>query len=144
MQASQLMGAWDLTSFEVRHSDGSLSFPFGKDPMGRLMYDRSGCMSAQLVRRERSVFESGDQLAGTNEEIKSAFEGCVAYFGTFEIDETEGVVIHRIEGSMFPNWTDTEQRRFYDLEGDQLKIKTAPLKWGGGEAVGVLVWQRAA
>ena len=144
MQASQLMRAWILTSFEVRHSDGSLSFPFGEDPVGRLMYDRSGRMSAQLVRRERPVFESGDQLAGTSEEIKSAFEGCIAYFGTFEIDETESVVIHRIEGSMFPNWIDTEQRRFYEIEGDQLKIKTAPTKWGGGEAVAVLIWQRAA
>ena len=143
MAKDQFIGAWDLVSFEMRHSDGTMSFPYGDNAIGTLIYHASGRMAVQVVRRDRPVFKSGDQLNGTSEEIKSAFEGCVAYFGTFEVDRTAGTVVHRVEASMFPNWVGTEQKRFYRLESDRLTLETVPIQWGGGEVVGALVWERA-
>ncbi len=139
---NELLGAWSLTSFEMRRSDGRVSFPFGEDPSGMLLYEPSGRMSAQLLRRDRPPFDSGDQLMGDASEIKSAFQGCIAYFGAFEVDEAAATVVHRVEGSLFPNWIGTEQVRYYELDRDRLTIKTAPTEWDGVEVVAVLVWRR--
>jgi hypothetical protein len=35
------------------------------------------------------------------------------YFGTYSVDEQNKAVIHRIEGSWFPNLVGTEQIRYY-------------------------------
>ncbi|MHA2204100.1 MAG: lipocalin-like domain-containing protein, partial [Candidatus Hodarchaeales archaeon] len=42
-------------------------------------------------------------IKSTLEEIKSAYEGFIAYFGTYEINNKEGTVTHHWEGSLFPN-----------------------------------------
>lgn len=138
----QLLGAWGLASFSVSTPDGNVSYPFGRDAFGTLMYDASGRMAAQLGRRDRPKFKSGDQQKGTDEEFRLAVQGYVAYFGTFEVRESEGVVVHKVIGSLFPNWNGTDQVRPARLQGDTLTIEVSPTRWGGAGAIARLVWQR--
>ncbi len=139
---AQLLGAWDLVSFSVTDSTGKVSYPFGADAVGVLMYDASGRMAAQLGRRDRPNFKSGDQQKGTDEEVRLAVQGYVAYFGTFEVKESEGVVVHKVIGGLFPNWNGTDQVRHVKLQGDRLTIEVSPSRWGGSGTVTRLVWQR--
>jgi len=106
------------------------------------MYDASGHMSVQIMRPDRPAFASGDHLKGTPEEIKSAFKGFVAYYGTYEINEEEGTVTHHLEGSLFPNWVGTELKRFFEFSGNQLTLSTPPMPMGGQQVTGVLLWER--
>jgi hypothetical protein len=138
----KLLGAWGLVSFSVATPEGNVSYPFGRDAFGTLMYDASGRMTAQLGRRDRPKFVSGDQQKVTDEEARLAVQGYVAYFGTFEVRESEGVVVHKVIGSLFPNWNGTGQVRHVKLEGDKLTIEVSPSRWGGPGATTRLVWRR--
>ena len=100
MVKEQFIGAWELRSVEFRHSDGQLTYPMGRDVVGMGMYT-SGHFSGQIMRSARPAFTSGDQLKGTPTEVKSAFEGYIAYYGTYEINQEEGTVTHHVEGSLF-------------------------------------------
>ena len=140
---NQLVGTWKLLSAEYRGKDGKALDYWGDNPVGVLMYDASGRMAVQLMRRDRPTLVSGDRLSGTPAEIKSAFEGYLAYFGTFTVNEKEGSVVHRLEGCSFPNWIGVDQKRFYQLTGNQLTLRTPPLLIRGEQVVGYLVWERA-
>jgi hypothetical protein len=59
----------------------------GKDAAGRLSYDADGRMSAQLMRRDRPLFTSRTRQQGTAEEVRAAFEGFLAYYGPYKINE---------------------------------------------------------
>jgi hypothetical protein len=58
------------------------------------------------------------------------------------VDEAGQVVVHHVTGSLLPNWTGSDQVRFYQFEGDRLTLSTAEIPYGGTQLVGVLVWER--
>ena len=137
-----IIGAWKLISFQIQKENGEVVYPFGKNAQGSLIYTESGRVSAQVMRPNRPQFASGDQLKGTTEEIKANYEGFVSYYGSYKFDRKKGIVIHHMEGSLFPNWEGQRQKRFFELTGNRLKLSTPPTLWGGGEVVAVLLWER--
>ncbi|MFC2039355.1 lipocalin-like domain-containing protein [Chloroflexota bacterium] len=143
MVKEQFIGTWKLVLSEFRLSDGQAVYPLGKEATGMLMYDASGHMSAQLMRRDRPTFASDDPFSGTLSEIKPAFEGFAAYFGTYEINEERAIVVHHVEGSLFPNWVGGNQIRFFELSGDRLTLSAPPIPMSGREMTGFLIWERA-
>ena len=94
------------------------------------------------MRPGRPNYASGDILGGTPDEIKSAAEGYVAYFGAYEVNEDEGRIVHHVEGSLYPNWMGDDQMRLFEFSGDALTLKTPPIAAGGLEITGILVWKR--
>lgn len=140
--AQAIIGAWDLRSFTIEGEDGSVTFPFGEDAQGSIIYTASGRVSAQVMRRGRPIFNDQDQMNGSDDEITTSFKGCISYYGSYEIDEQAGFVAHKVEGSLFPNWQGGVQKRFYVLSENQLTLSSPPTLWGGGKIVAVLVWQR--
>ena len=142
-QAAQaIIGAWRLISFEIERDDGTVIRPFGADAQGSIIYTDSGRISAQVMRRDRPSFAAGDQMRGTPEEIEASYKGCISYYGSYKLDADDGFVVHQVEGSLFPNWEGEGQKRFFEFSGDRLKLSTPPMLWGGGQAVGVLEWER--
>jgi hypothetical protein len=142
VQNEQLVGAWKLVSFEARSSNGEVSYPYGRNAFGMLMYDAGGNVFVLLMRRDRPKFASDDLWRGTPEEIKAAFEGFVAYCGTYEVDEEKGTVTHHVEGSHFPNWAGTDQVRLFKCSGDQLTLSTPPTPLGGRQSTVHFIWAR--
>ena len=59
-------------------------------------------MSAQVMRRDRPNFASGDIQTATDEEIRAAYAGFISYFGTYTVNEEEKSVAHNFDGSLFP------------------------------------------
>ena len=139
----QFIGTWRLISSEFRRSNGEVTYPMGINVAGMLMYDADGHMSAQIMRVDRNVFSMGDQFKGTPEEIKSAYEGYVAYFGAYEVNEEKSTITHHVEGSSFPNWVGTDQRRFFKFQGNRLTVSTPPTPFGGDQVTALLTWERA-
>lgn len=142
MTKEHFIGTWKLVSSEFRLPDGSLIYPYGKDAAGILIYSASGYMCAQIMSRNRLTFASRDRLIGTAEEIKSAYEGYIAYFGTYEVNQDEGAIIHRVEGALFPNMVGADQKRFFELSGDRLTLSTPEIRLGGQQVAGILHWKR--
>ena len=138
-----MVGAWELVSFKIRKANGEVICPYGKNARGSIIYTDSGRFSAQVMRPDRPKFASGDQMKGTAEEIKANYEGYVSYYGSYEFDSENDIVIHHVEGSLFPNWEGQDLKRFFELSGNRLKLNTPPTLWGGGgEVVGTLIWER--
>ena len=106
------------------------------------MYDPGGQVSVALMRSDRPNFASNHLTEATPEEIKSGFEGYISYCGSYEVNEQERFVVHRLQLSSFPNLVGTEQKRFFAFAGDRMTLQTPPLTLLGTDQVHRLVWQR--
>ncbi|HEX2911146.1 MAG TPA: lipocalin-like domain-containing protein [Chloroflexia bacterium] len=142
MLKSKLLGFWKLVSWEVRRSDGHITYPFGPQPDGLLVYGENDLMTVQLGDPRRPFFASNDRGLGTPEELKAAFEGYTAYFGRYALDEERSAVIHYPQLALYPNYTGSTQVRFIQLEGKRLSLSTNPIPFQGHEQVYVLVWEK--
>ncbi|MBM3882834.1 MAG: hypothetical protein FJ387_24445 [Verrucomicrobia bacterium] len=133
----RFVGTWKLVSFENRTAEGEVTFPFGEDATGCLIYTAAGRMSVMLSKAGRAPFGTPDPMAVEVEEKAAAFESCIAYAGTYEVGE--GRIIHRLEQCTLPNWIGSEQMRFYRFEGDRLILETPPTPTTGRETVSRLI-----
>jgi hypothetical protein len=119
-----LAGTWRIERFTDTDAAGKTSYPYGEHPKGYIVYDASGHVHVQIMRMPATApFASGDDAKGTNEEVRAAYRGYVAYFGTYRIDAQKGLVVHRIEGSLMPSYLGTDQPRPFRIEGDVLTIE---------------------
>ena len=133
-----LVGAWTLTSWVNRGSDGSVSYPMGEQAMGQITYTASGRMSAHLMRPGRTA--SGASNADPAQAIQSGYFG---YYGTYAVSEEEGVVTHFVEGSISPGYVGSEQRRRFEFDGpDRVTLRPPTGTQGGVERTSELVWER--
>lgn len=142
MEDHAFMGAWRLLSFEALTTDMQTLYPYGSHPQGLLIYDGLGNMAAQLLRSSREWFSAKDKSLGSDHEIRAAFTSYEAYFGTYKIDAHAGTVTHQIDAALFPNWTGSEQRRYFEFAGSRLTLRTPAIAYGGTTLVATLVWER--
>jgi len=142
MSRDQLLGIWKLLSYEFRLSDGIVIRPMGQGVQGILMYDASGWMSLQIFDPERPQFATNDWMSGTPEEAKAALDGLMAYYGTWELNDKKGTVVHHIVGSSFPNWCGIDREQFFELKANRLTLMTLPTMLSGEQVVGQLSWER--
>ena len=141
----KLVGTWTLERIEILNEDGnweewngqisnSFAERMGGNPFGLIMYDEAGNMSVNIMRRSRPEFESDDVVNIDADKIKPAYTGYSAYFGTYEVRESEGIVLHRRTGNLIPNYVGSEVKRAYSFEGDRLMLSATPGRR--------LVWRR--
>jgi hypothetical protein len=140
--ASEFVGTWRLASYSAVTSSGETIYPMGPNVRGRIIYDAGGRMAVQLGNADRSAFAAGDPGAASAAEVRTAFDGYLAYFGAYTVDAGRGTVVHHLEMSLNPNWIGVDQVRYFDLHGDWLTLKTPPMVMGGVERVATLVWER--
>ena len=142
MSTAAFAGAWKLISSEMRTSSGEVQYPLGEDCTGRIIFDSHGNFSAQLMRPGRPEFASGDIVRGTDDEIRAAYHGYVAFWSKIEVDDAKKTLTYEVEGSLFPNWIGHSNLRHYEFEGDRLIFKTPPFLMAEQEITGVLIWER--
>ena len=133
-----MRGAWTLVAADKRLPDGREVRDYGESPKGLLIVDDRGRYSLQILKSERLRF-AGDKADGTAEEFASAVLGSSTHYGRVEVDAAGGVLTFRIDGSSFPNWEGTVQRRHYTLEDGTLRY-LVPARPDG--SVPVSVWRR--
>jgi hypothetical protein len=137
-----VIGIWKLVSVKTEADDGTVTYPFGKDVGGLLMIDAKGYFSVQVMDTKRPSFKSGDPRDGTPEEVRTAFENYIGYYGTFDLDETKGAAIFHVRGAWLPNWVGTDQVRYCTLKRNQLTISSPPLLFDCKKIIPKLIWER--
>ena len=121
---ARLIGTWRVVKYVNTDATGKVTYPFGEHPAGYFVYDSTGHLSVQILRMPATRgFASGDDNKGTDSEVRSAYDGYVAYFGTYRVDEKNSIVTHVVEGSLKPSYTGTDQPRPFKLDGDDLVIE---------------------
>lgn len=134
------VGTWRLVSWENRYADGAVTFPFGTDVEGYIMYSADRHVSVVIFAAHRRSFGTPDLLAGSDEDLVAAARTYISYVGTFEVRGER--VVHRVAASLFPDWAGTAQERIYRFEGRRLELSTDRIPLGGREAIAALVWER--
>jgi hypothetical protein len=137
----KLVGSWKLLSFHSQDASGRRAYPFGQEAQGRLLYEPDGRMAVQLMNPTRPRFTSDDPLVTSEAEVRAAFGGYTAYYGTYSVNPDEQTIVHHIEAALLPNWVETDQQRHFEFDGKVLTLK-GPLLLGGVQGVVSLVWER--
>ncbi len=135
----QLVGTWTVVSWEQNKSDGTRLQQFGAAPAGIAFFDAGGRYIITVMRSDRARYASNTLWQGTAEENKATAEGTQTYFGTYSVNEADHSIAIHVEGSSFPNWNGTDQKRFVAIADDRLTLTIRP---SSGENVGV-IWKRA-
>lgn len=138
---SELVGTWRLKSYQELDSAGSVvDEPFGRTPVGKLVYTGDWHMSVLLMRADRAALEVPFPRYATTEQKSSTVDGYLGYCGTYRVEDD--LVIHQVEISSFPDWVGLEQRREMELDHGQLVLRSTPYVWCGEERTPVLTWFR--
>jgi hypothetical protein len=142
----KFIGMWKLISGEAKdQKTGEVQYPWGKNPFGRLLYDETGRVFVQLMNPGRRVVGGAANrgaaaaiASSSADDLRDMLTGFNAYFGTFEVDQSAGTVIHHLQSALIPSWVGTDQRRRYEFSpaGELIILNTA----GGADYK--LVWQR--
>jgi hypothetical protein len=132
---SQLVGTWALVA-NSNTSPGSKTF----GPNDGIASFDGNRFTIQLVRSDLPKFASNNRDNGTPDENKAIVQGSITYFGTYSVNDADGVLTLHIERSSFPNWNGTDQKRVISsLSGEEMKY-TNPSASVGGTAE--LAWRR--
>lgn len=135
----QLVGTWTLLSWEQRKADGAKIERYGTTPSGIAFFDADGRYIITVMKSDRASYASNALGQGTAEENKETANGTITYFGTYKANEVDSSISIHVEGSSFPNWNGSDQKRFVAIGGDQLTLTVRP---PGGDVIDV-IWKRA-
>ncbi len=94
----------------------------GDEPTGRISYDAAGRMSAMLLPPGREPITRSSSA----EEFRENMRGVIVYYGTYEIDESTGRVIHHVEAASNPEWIGDDFVRWYRFDGQDLVLSLNP------------------
>lgn len=132
-----IAGTWKLKVWRRVGADGNDIFPLGECPVGILIYTDDGNMAVQMLTAERARLHTDDPVGGTLEERAAAYSSCLAYFGTYEV--VGDAVYHHVEAALYPNWSNTNQKRPYVMNGDELSLRVFT---EDGRLSNEIVWTR--
>ena len=128
--AKDIVGTWKQVSNINIAPDGRRSEPFGPNPNSILTFDANGRFVLVNTRPDLPKFVSNNRMQGTAEENKAIVQGSIAYFGTYSV--VDKVIIQKLEGSTWPNWTGTDQKRpIISFMGDDMKFTVPAASLGG-------------
>jgi Lipocalin-like domain len=137
---NEIVGEWRLLHWKTIRSDGVVIEPLGASPRGLLIYTAGGAMMVQMASVGRPKIDSTDALGGTEIARAQAYSTCLAYFGTYKVQGSE--VIHNVAASLYPNWSDTDAARSFELTDGRLVLRTPPSTIGDITPVNEIAWSR--
>ena len=135
----QLVGTWTMTSNTTTRADGSKVETFGPGAKGVVVFEPNGYHVLIITRSDMPKFASGNRATGTADENKAVVLGSVVYFGTYQINEADGMYVVQVDGTTFPNWLGTAQKRNYSITADELTMASGAASAGGSI---VSIWHR--
>jgi hypothetical protein len=131
---TRLLGLWRLAEAKLRFADtGEITDLMGPAPAGFLVFMPQGRMLAIVTDTELRVGDTSSRM----------LTGMLAYSGLYSVEGDR--FITDVDLSWHPGWLHTQQIRYFEIDGDELRITTpdqtrpvAPDR----AARGILVWQR--
>lgn len=137
-----IIGVWSLLSREDYTSDGRqlIDPALGERPLGILTYAPTH-FAAQFMKRDRT--EIADMAVGQQGKNNTgAVGGYDAYFGTYQVNDESGEVLHRLEGALTADNVGLEVSRKLQVDGDHLVIQLDTTSTAGEPISRTLTWRR--
>jgi uncharacterized protein (TIGR02246 family) len=129
--ATSIVGTWRLLRFEDVE-DGKVVRRFGEKPNGLFVYTADGHVMIQIsnpanpacITPAKSALPGpkSDQVLSSckAEQFERLLDGTVAYWGTYTVDESRGIVTHDVIADVANGYAGTAQPRPFRLDGNQL------------------------
>lgn len=117
-----IVGTWRLIIYEDHPDHRPIEYPFGKNPVGLLIYDKTGHLAIQIMKTPHPKVASGDDEKITSEEKIALLDSYVAYFGTYSVDWKRHIVTHKVEADLYDVFVGTTQERPFELKGNRLTL----------------------
>ena len=130
MPRVQFVGAWALASVEAASPGSPATRPWGDHPVGRIVWTADGHFAAQ-------VHPIPDQSAAA-----TAAPAYAAYFGTFDVDDGAGVIVHHVAGANSPAIAGDQRRVFRFLTPNRLTLQPPAREVDGVAVTTTLTWER--
>lgn len=137
---NQVAGTWRIVSAQAER-DGKVTYPFGRAPIGLLIFGDDLHFAETIVNPAVPKFASNAPSAGTAAENKAAMSGSLGNSGTYTVDAQGRFASEHIISSTFPNWNGLDRDRRLiteEVEGDTM---TEHLQDPGGPKI-TIVWRR--
>ncbi len=137
--AYRFVGTWKLISWEVVEPDGSPRFPYGKNPVGYLIYTSDGYMAAEIMDLDRKQSNPHFPLEIATAQTLSdpdrvmAYNTYVSYCGKYTVEGN--AVIHHVSAGLIPSWIGSKQPRVFEFKQGRLILGQAHRQ--------ILAWERA-
>ena len=112
----------------------------GAHGVGYIMYAETGHVCVVIANPDRPAWRA--PASPTDAEVRSAFQGLVAYCGTYETNELERSVTHHIEADREPHVMGTDRKRLATITGTRLVLRPTSLPAGVDEWT--VEWERVA
>jgi hypothetical protein len=132
MLANALIGTFRLVSLESRRSDGEISYPVGKNPIGVFIFDRDKNFAVQLM----DPGHTGDEANAGN--------GLTAMFGTYRVDEGKQTFTLTPDGASRAALVGTEILRHVRFSDGFAIFNTPPQVTDGVEATTYITWKKVS
>ncbi len=117
----ELIGTWKFVSTTGERKDGTKFDLFGPHPNGVIIFNPDGHFALINTRPGRPKYAGGNRMDGTPEEFKTTVQGSIAYFGTYSVDEANSTFSLHIDGSTFPDYEGTDQKRPFKIIDNELR-----------------------
>lgn len=139
----EMIGNWRVIAVETLLPNGDVSTAWlGEKPVGMLTYQPNGLVSVQIMRDPRPVFAANDLSRASAEEVRNAYAGYYAYWGTYTVNAKARSISHQITASLLPQEVGVTVVRHYEIEGDGLVLTTPIFKYEGMDLRNKLTWER--
>jgi len=123
--AKRFIGTWQLVETQQTLSDGSKGPPqlYGPNGVGYLIYGEKH-MCAVVGNPDRPKWKTPQ--TPTDQDLRSAFGGIIAYCGTYAVDARQNLITHKIEIDVIPNRAGVPLNRSFTFSGNRLILRLAP------------------
>ncbi len=129
----QIVGTWNIVSWERTAPDGTKVHSFGTNPKGVNVFGADGRFVVFYTRADLPKLAANDRLKSTPEEAKAIVDGSIAYQGTYSVDEASKTITLNLESTTFPNQLGRPHKRTINsLTADELKYSN-PTAMAGGQ-----------
>ena len=122
--AGAVVGTWELASVELRDAAGAL-LPAPEGPalgapgaIGQLVLGDAGHVGLAIMQQNRPQYDDP-----TPEQAVADLDGYAAFFGTYAVDETAGLLTVQIAGSRDPRLTGGAVTLAAEAAGDRLTLE---------------------
>jgi hypothetical protein len=149
MSKDKFIGAWKLVSFTKKSSAGQISYPYGPEALGYIIYAKEGVMSATIMRAGRQPLgmpweelNKGKSLWSKLKNIPAilryvnAAQNYLSYCGPYEIDDKK--VTHHVLVCLLPDWLGKDLVRYYEFAANFLILSALDAEGANFE----LRWER--
>ena len=123
--ASEFVGTWRAVSWHRRTvATGQMDgMDLGPAREGFISYGTDGRMSVVLVKRDRPPPATA---MPTDSEKLRLFDSMTANAGTYRVNKDH--LVHHIDVASNQSWVETDQVRYFKMEGDLLTLTSASFR----------------